>query len=162
MHLKGSCHCGKVRFEVESPHPVPFNRCYCEICRKTAGTGGFAINIGGLAETMHVAGKEYVSVYQAAILDAEGTEIGQSPLRRHFCSHCGTALWAWDDRWPDLIHPHASAIDTPLPKPPELVHLMLASKPAWVSVEHGPNDQSYDGYPEESLEDWHKRLGLEC
>ena len=46
MHLEGSCHCGAVRFSVEAPHPYPFNLCYCSICRKTAGAGGFAINLG--------------------------------------------------------------------------------------------------------------------
>jgi hypothetical protein len=37
MQLKGSCHCAKVKFTVESGEPVPFMRCYCSICRKTAG-----------------------------------------------------------------------------------------------------------------------------
>lgn len=40
MYLEGSCHCGAVRFGVESPHPYPYQRCYCSICRKTAGGGG--------------------------------------------------------------------------------------------------------------------------
>ena len=44
MQLEGSCHCAAVRFSVESHQPVPYLRCYCSICRKTAGTGGFAIN----------------------------------------------------------------------------------------------------------------------
>ena len=35
MKLEGSCHCGAVRFSVESHEPVPFMRCYCSICRKT-------------------------------------------------------------------------------------------------------------------------------
>ena len=57
MHLKGSCHCGKVKFRVESAEPVPFMRCYCSICRKTAGTGGtggYAINLGAVARRMPV------------------------------------------------------------------------------------------------------------
>ncbi|MCP4010552.1 MAG: GFA family protein, partial [Proteobacteria bacterium] len=29
MLLKGSCHCGAVKFELESAHPYPFNLCYC-------------------------------------------------------------------------------------------------------------------------------------
>ncbi|MGI9046838.1 MAG: GFA family protein, partial [Burkholderiales bacterium] len=40
MKLEGSCHCGAVRFRVESAHLYPFMRCYCSICRKTAGAGG--------------------------------------------------------------------------------------------------------------------------
>jgi hypothetical protein len=47
MVLEDSCHCGAVRFSLESEHPYPFNLCYCSICRKTAGGGGFAINPGG-------------------------------------------------------------------------------------------------------------------
>lgn len=37
MHLEGACHCRRVRFSVETPHPYPFSLCYCSICRKTAG-----------------------------------------------------------------------------------------------------------------------------
>ena len=47
MHLDGSCHCGAVRFSLESAHPYPYNLCYCSICRKTGGAGGYAINLGG-------------------------------------------------------------------------------------------------------------------
>lgn len=162
MHLEGSCHCGRVRFTLESSHPYPFNRCYCSICRKTAGAGGFAINIGGEAESLTVTGSDSITVYQAAIRDDDGKKTGESPLQRHFCKHCGSQLYAWDSRWPDLIHPHASAIDTPLPEPPEVTHLMVGSKPAWVRLDLGPDDRQFDDYPDESLADWHRRLGLEC
>ena len=45
MKLNGSCHCGTVKFEVESRTPQPFMHCYCTICRKTQGGGGYTINI---------------------------------------------------------------------------------------------------------------------
>ncbi len=125
MELKGSCHCGKVRFELESAHPYPFNVCYCSICRKTAGGGGFAINLGGAAATLKVDGEAHITVYQAEIADGAGTS-SASPCQRRFCRHCGSALWVWDPRWPDLVHPFASAIDTPLPQALERTHLMLA------------------------------------
>jgi hypothetical protein len=32
MLLEGSCHCGAVRFRVESQESYPFMRCYCSIC----------------------------------------------------------------------------------------------------------------------------------
>ena len=41
--LEGSCHCGAVRFSVKSHTPQPYMHCYCSICRKTAGGGGYAI-----------------------------------------------------------------------------------------------------------------------
>jgi len=155
MLLEGSCHCGAVRFSVESHQPVPFMRCYCSICRKTAGTGGFAINLGADNATLQVQGREHLSVYQARRDDGQ-TSTGH----RHFCRHCGTALWLWDPTWPELVHPHAGAIDTPLPTPPSVTHLMLGARPAWVELAMHPGDTTFDGYPDESLADWHRRQGL--
>lgn len=154
MHLDGSCCCGAVRFSLEADTPVPFLRCYCSICRKTAGAGGFAINIGGRADSLVVEGEDAVTVYQATI---DGR---QSPAERRFCSRCGSPLWAWDPRWPDLVHPFAGAIDTPLPEAPENIHIMLNSKPVWVRVDDGGSEERFDEYPSESLEAWHLRHGL--
>jgi len=57
VQLEGSCHCGKVRFRVRAPHPYPYQRCYCSICRKTQGGGGYAINLGAEAATLRVTGR---------------------------------------------------------------------------------------------------------
>ena len=161
MKLEGSCHCRAVRFAVRSPHPYPFNLCYCSICRKTAGGGGFAINLGAEYSTLEVEGEEHLSVYQARIVDPETGDITISPGRRSFCSQCATALWVWDPRWPELVHPFASAIDADLPLPPERTHMMVGSKASWVEIQRGPRDQVFEEYPEESIADWHCRLGLE-
>lgn len=155
MLLKGSCHCQAVRFSVESHEPVPFMRCYCSICRKTAGSGGFAINLGADHASLKVDGMEHVSVYRATMEDGH-----QSSGHRHFCKRCGTALWLWDPTWPELVHPHAGAIDTPLPSPPSLTHMMLGSKPDWVEAHVKAGDLSFDEYPQESLAEWHRRRGL--
>jgi hypothetical protein len=157
MHLEGSCHCGAVRFSLESPTPVPYQRCYCSICRKTQGGGGFAINLGGDARSLQVEGRESLAIYHARgpEHDPEGVSHGE----RAFCSTCGSHLWNYDPDWPELIHPFASAIDTPLPPAPEHVDLMLAYKPDWVAVPDGQGAR-FEIYPEESLEDWHRRHGL--
>lgn len=154
MHLEGSCHCGAVRFSVEAYAPVPYLRCYCSICRKTAGGGGFAINLGAWADSLTVEGADAISVFHAVIDGAE------SRGERRFCARCGSALWVWDPGWPELVHPFASAIDTPLPEAPERVHILLDSKPRWVDVPQGAHDVHHAGYPPESLEDWHRRHGL--
>ena len=85
----------------------------------------------------------------------------RSSARRHFCRRCGSPLWLWDPHWPDLVHPHASAIDTDLPVPPEHTHIMLGSKASWVEVAAGRRDRKFKEYPQESIADWHQRLGLE-
>ncbi len=154
MRLTGSCHCGAVRYSVESHEPVPYLRCYCAVCRKTAGSGGYAVNLGADHASLQVQGDEHLSVYQAVI---DGCT---SPARRHFCKRCGTALWVWDPRWPELVHPHAGAVDTPLPLPPSTTHIMLAGKPQWVEVQRRDGDEVFDAYPDESLAQWHRRHGL--
>ncbi len=155
MKLNGSCHCGAVRYSVRCPHPYPYNLCYCGICRKTAGSGGSAINLGARHQTLEVRGSEHIRTYHARL-----SEGGESPAGRTFCGNCGSALWVWDPRWPDLVHPHASSIDTPLPVPPERTHLMLGSKPDWVAACIRDGDKTFDEYPDESIADWHARLGL--
>jgi hypothetical protein len=159
MKLEGSCHCQSVRFTVESKAPYPYAHCYCSICRKTQGGAGAAVNLHAFADTLQVQGMEYVHIYQARIEQPDGS-VETSPGKRHFCSRCGSALWVFDPRWPDLLHPFASAIDTPLPTPPERVHLMLNYVPAWVFVPQGHGHLHFPEYPDESLEEWHKRHGL--
>lgn len=155
--LEGSCRCGAVRFSVASHTPHPYQRCYCSICRKTAGGGGYAINIMGVAETLKVEGR--TSVFRAELCDAEG-KCETSSGQRHFCARCASALWMADPNWPELVHPFASAIDTELPVPPSRVHLMLGSKASWVEPDIQDGDASFDEYPEESIEEWHRKRGL--
>ncbi len=161
MLLEGSCHCHAVTFSVESSHPYPFNYCYCSICRKTSGGGGYAINLSGVYESLSVQGEEHISVYYAKMTDSLTNKITTSPAGRHFCKECGTALWLYDPRWPELVHPLASVIDTGLPAAPERTHLMLASKASWVEVEKHPDDKLFPEFPDESIAQWHDRLGLE-
>ncbi|MCG8508922.1 MAG: GFA family protein [Rhodospirillales bacterium] len=160
MKLEGSCHCGAVVFRLQSSHPYPFNLCYCSICRKTQGAGGYAINLSGDADSLEVDGADAITVYQVRLSDPGVEPVDLSPAQRNFCKVCGSGLWVWDPRWPELVHPFASAIDSELPAAPEHTHLMLGSKATWVPLHAAPKDRTYDEYPEESIADWHQRLGL--
>jgi hypothetical protein len=148
MLLKGSCHCKAVRFSVESETPYPYQACYCSICRKTAGGGGYAINIMGKAETLKVKGR--TRIYHA-------TRGGPD---RHFCPKCGSALWLWHRHWAQWVYPFASAIDTKLPAPKERFHVSLASKASWVPVPKGRSERHFREFSKESIIDWHRRRGL--
>ncbi len=158
--LQGSCRCGAVKFTCDSHTPQPYQRCYCSICRKTAGGGGYAINLGANTETLKVEGRTYARrVFHAEIAREDGV-CERSTAERHFCVHCATALWLFSPEWPELVHPFASAIDSELPVPPALVHLMLRFKPSWVVPQIGPHDDCFDLYPKQSIEDWHRSRGL--
>jgi hypothetical protein len=159
VKLEGSCHCGAVTFRVNSKTPYPYNWCYCSICRKTAGGGGYAINIMGEATTLEVEGEEHITVYRSAKNDRESYEAdGLGGSRRHFCSRCGTALWVHNPSWPDLIHPFASAIDTDLPKTPEICAIMTEHTASWVDI--SGDATRFERYPDRGIEDWHKDRGL--
>ncbi len=157
MLLRGSCHCRAVRFSVRSRTPFPYLWCYCSICRKTAGGGGYAINIMGEAKSLRVRGARNLSIYRAKLSPRAKT---RSSGRRHFCRKCGTALWLYDPAWPDWIYPFASAIDTPLPRPPERQHVFLSSKPAWVEVPKGRGERRFRDYSGEWIIHWHGKRGL--
>jgi hypothetical protein len=160
LPLEGSCRCGAVRFTCQSHTPQPYQRCYCSICRKTAGGGGYAINLGAQAKTLKIEDKhKAIRIFRAEIRDDEG-QCETSTGERSFCSRCATALWLFSPEWPELVHPFASAIDSQLPVPPSRVHLMLRFKPDWVVVSQGPHDLLFDLYPKQSLEDWHKQRHL--
>jgi hypothetical protein len=154
MKLSGSCQCGAVEFEVDSKTPFPYMHCYCSICRKVGGSAGYAINLMADSGSLKVQGVESKGIYNAVI---EGET---SSAERHFCKSCGSHLWVWDPRWPGLIHPHAGAVDSPLPTPPEIVHIMLEFKPDWIKVPEGPGHIHFQRYPDMSIEDWHKSKGL--
>ncbi|MEA3276151.1 MAG: GFA family protein [Pseudomonadota bacterium] len=161
MEIEGSCYCGHVEFSAVSHTPCPYMRCYCSMCRKTAGGGGYAINIMAAADTLAIEGKEYVAVHDNWVDDEDHPgALKRGPGKGYYCRDCGSALWAADPRWPQWVYPFASAVDTPLPRPPELVHIMLDFVAPWVEVPSGEGHRHFSRYPDESIEDWHKRHGL--
>ena len=160
IKLEGSCRCGAVRFSVMSHTPVPYQLCYCSICRKQQGGGGYAINIGADAKSLQVEAERHLGLYRAQIEDGVHPMCQLSSGDRRFCRECGSALWLYDPNWPDLVHPFASAIDSDLPVPSSRVHLMLKYKAGWAVPDIGPDDAMFDLDPEKSIEDWHKDEGV--
>ena len=149
MQLAGSCFCGAVRFTVETRTPYPYRRCYCVRCRKTAGGTGAAANVLAQASTLRVDG-----------LDAMTEFAAPDATRTRFCATCGSALYLTLDAAPDFVYPFASAIDTPLPEPPERVHVFTAEAPAWARPPSSPDDYGVERNTRESVTDWHRRHGL--
>lgn len=150
MLLEGSCECGAVRFTVHSSTPYPYRTCSCRRCRKTAGSIGAAVNVLADADTLDVGGELAPTRY----------EHPNEPLVTSFCPRCGSALFLEIHGWPQWIYPFASAIDTPLPSPPEFVHVRTAERPEWAPAIGSPGDSTFETNTEESMADWHHRMGV--
>lgn len=110
----------------------------------------------------YLAGQKAIKSWRAMVPAEGGGAPQPSTNSRFFCGGCGSALWCHDPAWSRWFYPHASAVDTPLPKPPHSVHICLASKAPWVASKAavGPGDQCFDEYPEQSIEAWHRAHGL--
>lgn len=160
VELDGSCQCGKVSFNVKSDYAYPYQLCYCSICRKTEGGGGFAINLSADTRTLVINGEEHIKIHHARIQNPEDKSAHVSSGERHFCGECGTYLWVYDDNYPELCHPFVSAIDTPLPIPPSRTHIMLEFKAPSVEPLIKDGDLTHNRYPDEAIADWHKRHNL--
>jgi hypothetical protein len=150
MRLEGSCDCGNIRFLVSSATPYPYRICYCRRCRKTAGSVGAAMNILADAGSLRVEGGP-PSRYEHAV----------EPVITSFCPRCGSALFLEIAGWPQWVYPFAAAVDTELPPPPHLVHVRTGERLGWVPPIGLPDDPSFETNTDESMADWHRRLGLE-
>ncbi len=78
--LKGSCHCGQVKFEVHG-EPRGARRCDCSLCRRKG-----AIMLTADEASFHVvAGEDNLSMYQWNTRQA----------RHYFCKTCGIYTHNW-------------------------------------------------------------------
>ncbi|KAG6331005.1 hypothetical protein ID866_8085 [Astraeus odoratus] len=149
VKLEGSCHCGTVRFSVLSSTPVPYQV-------------GF-----------YLFRKEHIGVYRA-VMNRDTPDESIASSERNFCTKCSSMLWLYDENWyvsisalprsPELLHPFASAIDSPeLEAAGEMVCIFfvsvivkLDSKPDYVRLPEGPK-KKYEHYGPHSIEEWHKK-----
>jgi hypothetical protein len=160
MKIVGACYCGAVRFSAESHTPYPYMRCYCSFCRKTSGSGGYGINIMAQAKSLEIEGETNLLFHHGMEHDPETDELVENQNRRYFCRHCGSPLWAADPRWSEWIYPFASIVNTTLPRPPEVVHIMLDFAVPWIDIPVGEGHRHFKRYPDESILAWHQRHGL--
>ena len=118
--IKGSCLCGKVKFEI-SGEPDSLSYCHCSRCRKAAGI--FSAVLIGKADDLRVTqGQSQIAKFQAG---------PDAKFERCFCNECGTSLG--DMASGDVYVIAASALDDDPGIRPTL-HIHTASKPNWYEI----------------------------
>jgi len=78
--LRGSCLCGRVRFEVAAPFPKLY-QCHCSLCRKQGGSVSNTGLISAADRFRWVAGEEGIGKWQRS-----------TGFRSYFCQRCGSTV----------------------------------------------------------------------
>ena len=120
-HYKGSCLCGKIRFEVDEFEPQTGN-CHCSMCRKFHGAAYATI-----AEARHehfrwTAGADLLKGYTA-----------DNGTTRSFCANCGSSLtFASPNADPELVEIALGCFDDEVPVKPD-AHIYVGSGAQWAT-----------------------------
>lgn len=94
---RGSCHCGRVRFEVEAPAVIQALECNCSICRMTA----FVHLIVPASRFRLVAGEDALVEYT----------FNTGIAKHRFCRHCGVKAFYVPRSNPDGIDVNVRCLD---------------------------------------------------
>ncbi len=97
MH-SGGCQCGAVRYRINGELMRP-HICHCRMCQKAAGN--YFMSLAGVA-------KENLEITRGEI----SWFLSSDPVRRGFCSACGTPL-AIDTMAEPVIHMTLGSLDDP-------------------------------------------------
>lgn len=121
MH-RGSCLCGGIAYEV-SGELGDFGYCHCTSCRKASGSA-FGANTPVDRSAFHlVRGADLLRDYES------------SPGKhRVFCSRCGSPIYAFLDKTPDVLRVRMGSLDTPFDKKPR-AHTFVSDKATWEPIE---------------------------
>lgn len=117
--MKGSCLCGKIKFEVSTFQPVYAN-CFCSMCQKSSGSA-FTTYAPVRNENMRwLEGKDDIKIYKSSELAERG-----------FCSLCGSNLYFRELGDDTQIEIALGALDEE-PDHFPTSNIYVATKPGWI------------------------------
>ena len=121
--LKGSCACGRVRYEIRGELLGPVTCCHCWRCRKHSGSS-FGTTAGVNASDLSLlAGEELLSSWES------------SPgVHRFFAGCCGSPIYKRHDDATAVLGFRLGTLDSDPLKKAEL-HFTVGSKVPWVELD---------------------------
>jgi len=120
---EGSCLCGNIKYQIASDIS-DFGYCHCTSCRKASGSAHGA-NAG-------------IQRKDLSLSDSSRSlrEYESSPGKfRVFCSNCGSPIYAYLAKTPDLIRIRLGSLDTSFTKHAK-AHTFVSDKAPWEII-HG-------------------------
>ncbi len=115
----GHCHCGNVTYEVHGK-PLRMAQCHCNACKRLTGTGH---NVQAFFKSSDVKILGETSTHQST------SDIGNIRTR-HFCPNCGSRLFSFNSKTPELIGISVGSFDDNLWFKPEVI-LYNSERPTW-------------------------------
>ncbi len=116
---KGSCLCGRVRYEING-EPKKASNCHCTMCQKQHGAA-FATYVSVPRNTLHYLNKtDELSSYRSS-----------GEITRRFCKTCGSNIeWSGSKKHPDWTSIALATFDTEF-IPDKLSEIYIESKVSW-------------------------------
>lgn len=99
--ISGGCLCGAVRYD-GNEEPAMVAICHCKECQKQSGSA-FSVNVGVPTASLSISGSG-ISVF-------ESTGTSGQPVRRRFCSQCGSSMVSEAEAYAGLSFLKAGTLD---------------------------------------------------
>ena len=115
---KGSCHCGKVTFEISGPFSRVY-KCYCETCRKLSGSAFSVVTKIQKTNFKINSDLDNLHIYESK----PGKE-------RHYCRTCCSPIYVTVKEQPNLVRNRLGLLDGD-PDFEIVGHIWVSEKPKW-------------------------------
>ncbi len=136
MATRGSCLCGKVKFEVDH-FTGPFEICHCNRCRKVSGSQGIASIGCNTKDFRLLTGGNSIITFDAPVLHRPPA------YQVSFCMHCGSPVPSATPEGEFMEIAAGLLDDSPEIKPDK--HIFVELTPQW--------DKISDDLPQLTLEE---------
>ena len=118
---KGSCLCGKIRFEITS-EIKDIIYCHCSQCRKAQGSA-FATN-----------GNIDIEAFKFTLGENKLTGYESSPGQtKYFCKNCGSPIISKNESSPNKVRVRLGVIESDITERPT-AHIFVTSKANWEDI----------------------------
>ncbi len=119
---KGSCLCGGIKYSINAELDA-FGCCHCTSCRKGSGSA-YGANVGVDRAVFNISDRDNL------LREFESSK----GKYRTFCSNCGSPLYAYLEKSPDMIRLRLGSLDTSFSQHPK-AHTFIGEKALWEIVD---------------------------